>query len=322
MLSPWRAIDRWLFAPGSARCVAIVRTGLAALIGLRIAVGPYRQLAGQPASLFEPPPFLSWLPSMPSVGVIAALQIVGVVAAVFAVAQRRPAAAFAIAWASLLVLAGLKDSLGKILHNDVLLLLAAVPLLAAPGDARIESERRSARDGWSVRAAMIVVAGAYFTAGVEKLVHSGLDWVAGDNMRWILYQAASGGRAHTRTVALFIADRPWLAHVTAAAILGTELVAPLVLVWRRVRPWFVTLAVVLHVGTWLTLGLDYWGWAVTVAVVLFEWDRVGRGSQEARASRQDLPASTSTSWGSPSTRSAMMLRWTSPVPPPTVSAAE
>ena len=37
-------------------------------------------------------------------------------------------------------------------------------------------------------------------------------------------------------------------------------------------------------------------------------------------SRQVLPVSTSMSWGRPSTRSAMMLRCTSPVPPPMVSA--
>ena len=36
----------------------------------------------------------------------------------------------------------------------------------------------------------------------------------------------------------------------------------------------------------------------------------------------DRAASTSTSWGSPSTRSAMMLRCTSAVPPPMVSARE
>ena len=86
---------------------------------------------------------------------------------------------------------------------------------------------------------MVVLAGAYFTAGVEKLVHSGLEWVTGDNMRWVLYQAAAGGRVALRDIPLWIADRPWLAHVVAAGILATELTAPLVLVWRRFRPAFV-----------------------------------------------------------------------------------
>jgi hypothetical protein len=284
-------IDRWLFAPGSARTLAIVRTAMVALIGLRIAVGPYRALAGQPASLFHPPPFLTWLPSMPPVGVIVAVQVVGVAAAVLALARRRPAVTFAAAWLSLLVLAGLKDSLGKILHNDVLLLLAAVPFLLAPTEARPDDHTRSSRYGWPVRAAMVVIAGAYFTAGVEKLVHSGPAWVTGDNMRWILYQAAASGRAHTRDVALAIADMPWAAHVVAAGILMTELSSPLILVARRFRPVFVGLAVVLHIGTWLTLGLDYWGWAVTVAIVLWSWDPqpptqgAGRPAARERARR-------------------------------------
>jgi hypothetical protein len=266
--------DRWLFGAGSAHQVAVVRSLLAVLIGLRVLVGPYRELAGQPAALFRPPPLLSWLPGMPPLWVIVAVQLVGTLAALLAAAPRRPSITFPVAWASLLFLAGLKGSLGKILHNDVLLLLAAVPFLLAPGEARVGDRRTSPRYGWPVRAALIVIAGAYFATGAEKLVHSGLSWVSGDNMRWILYQAASGGRVHSRAIPLFIADRAWLAHVVAAGLLLTELSAPLILLFRRFRPVFIALAAALHLGTWLTLGLDYWGWALTVAILLIDWDAV------------------------------------------------
>ena len=88
---------------------------------------------------------------MPSAWVIGALQVIGAIAAV---AGRRPAPARTsrspLAWASLLVLAGLKDSLGKILHNDVLLLLAAVPFLMAAGEAR-SGDRRTAAPGTAGR---------------------------------------------------------------------------------------------------------------------------------------------------------------------------
>jgi hypothetical protein len=276
-----RAIDRWLFAPGSSHRLATVRTGLAIVIGMRIALGPYRQLAGQPDALFRPPPMLTWLPTMPPLAVIAAVQIAGVVAAVLVVARRRPEVAFVVAWVSLLFLAGCKDSLGKILHNDVLLLLAAVPLLGAPREARFGDETVSRRYGWPVQGAVVVIAVAYFAAGVEKLVHSGWAWVASDNMRWVLYQGAAGGRVKLSGVPLFLADRPGLAHAVAATILFTELAAPLILFSRRFRPVFVGLAVGLHIGTWLTLGLDYWGWALTVIVVLVDWDRVLARAREA-----------------------------------------
>jgi hypothetical protein len=88
-----------------------------------------------------------------------------------------------------------------------------------------------------------------------------------------------------------VADRPWLAHVVAGAILFTELTAPLILFSRRFRPVFVALAVGLHIGTWLTLGLDYWGWALTVVVVLVDWDRM-----LARA--RDAPPGTVRAWTS------------------------
>ena len=254
-------------APGTAHHLAAVRAGLAIVIGLRLATGPYAQLAGQPAALFRPPDVLGWLPSMPPFVVLAGLQVAGTVAALAAAAGRRATIAFAVAWGCLLVLAGLRGSLGKILHNDVLLLLAAVPVMLAPAGARWGDLRASPRWGWPVRASVAVVATVYFACAVQKLRHTGIDWVTGDNMRWILYSAAAGTRAPTRAVALFIADRAWLSHVTAAGLLGVELAAPFLLAVRRTRPLFVALAALLHLGTWLTLGLDYWGWALTVAVV-------------------------------------------------------
>lgn len=290
-----KRIDRWLFAPGTGHALVAVRTGLAAVLGLRIAFGPYRALAGQPDALFRPPPFLTWLHGMPSVSVFAALQIVGTLAAVAAVAQRRLRLTFPLAWVSLLVLAGLKGSLGKILHNDLLLLLAAVPFLAAPVEARWRDRDASPRFGWPVLTAMVVIAGAYFAAAMEKLTHSGIDWVTSDNMRWILYSAAGSGRAPTRSIALFVADRSWLSHVAAGVLLGLELLFPLVLVVRRARPLFIAAVVLLHVGTWLTLGLDYWAWALTVAVVLWDWDRSPPEPAVRRASAHVLPASASTS---------------------------
>ncbi|MGI8684675.1 MAG: hypothetical protein ACR2MO_06245 [Acidimicrobiales bacterium] len=266
-------------APGSAHHLAAVRAGLAVVIALRLATGPYTQLAGQPAALFRPPAFLSWLPSMPPFGVLLALQVAGVVAAVAAAAGRRPSSSFAVAWASLLVLAGLRGSLGKILHNDVLLLLAAVPVMLAPAGARWGDLRRSPRWGWPVRASLAVIAVVYAACAVQKLRHTGVAWMTGDNMRWILWSAAAGPRAPTTAVARFVAERAWLAHVVAAGLLGIELAAPMLLGWSRTRTAFVVLVATLHLGTWLTLGLDYWGWALTVAVVAAPaawWERAAR----------------------------------------------
>jgi hypothetical protein len=266
-----RRLDAWLFGEEAGRRLWVCTTGLAAVMAVRIALGPYRQLADQPAALFRPVPFLRLLPAMPPLWVIVSLQAVGVVAAVLATAGWRRSGTFALAWTCLLVLAGLRGSLGKILHNDVLLLLAAVPFLAAPAVARWD-RTRSARYGWPVRTALVVVAGGYFFAGLAKLRFSGLAWVTGDNMRFILYDGARGGRAPSPSIALFVADRAWLAHVVAGALLALELTFPAVLVWPRARPTFAAGAAAVHVGTWLTLGLDYWAWIATVVIVLVDWD--------------------------------------------------
>jgi hypothetical protein len=257
---PWRAGDRALFAPLPEGVATTVRRGLACVMLLRLALGPYWRYGDQPGALFRPPPILRWLHAMPATEVLVAVQVVGAIAAAVALARRNDRVAFPLAWLSLLALAGLKGSLGKVLHNDVLVLLAAVPFLPRP----------HLRAGWPVRTAALVIVGGYATAGMMKLAHTGPEWVTGDNMRWVMFAAAAGSSAPTTAVARAIAENAWFAHVVAAGILGLELSAPLAL-WRPARPLFVGATALLHLGTWLTLGLDYWGWALTVAVVFVPW---------------------------------------------------
>ncbi|HVE47816.1 MAG TPA: hypothetical protein VNA57_13850 [Acidimicrobiales bacterium] len=265
------AVDSWLFAPGSALRLEAVRRLLGALIGLRLALWGYRHLAGQPPSLFLPQGVIGLLfDRMPPAGVIVALQVGGIASAVAVAGGRARRWGLPVAWACLLVLAGLRGSLGKILHNDVLLLLATVPLLAAPWERRPPEERA----GWPVRAAVVVVACSYLFTGVAKLVHSGSTWVTSDNMRWIMAEAASDPRGPMEGVARFVADHGAVAHAMAAAILVLELAFPLVLFRPRLAPLFLAGAVAFHAGTWITLGLDYWAHLAVVVVVLVEWDRL------------------------------------------------
>jgi hypothetical protein len=270
---------------------------LALLMALRVALGPYRALAGQPEALFRPVSFLRVLDGMPPVSVIVALQVVGTVAALWAAARgpgggRGARGAFVVTWLAYLVLAGLRSSLGKILHNDVLLLLAAVPFVAAWITSSADgSDERDC--GWPVRAAMAVVAAAYFAAGVAKLRHSGVAWVTGDNMRYILSWAVVDGRMHFDGWTAWVSERAWLCTASAAGILGLELLAPVAVGAPVLRPFFVGSAALLHVATWVLLGLDYWAWIGTVVVVLVDWDRVlrdkvpptgrGRGAAPSRA---------------------------------------
>jgi hypothetical protein len=279
-----RRLERFLFSAEDARRLASLRIGLCALLAWRLATQDFTFVADQPAALFQPVSFMKLLPEMPSHDLTVALQIVGVVAALLAAAGLWTRASLPIAFVCGLVLYGMLNSTGKIVHNDVLLMLCLVPLLAAPRAAsaawslRPPGGLRASADGslrgeafgWPVRTAMVVVALAYFFVGFQKLRFSGLDWVTSDNLRWVLY-ASSDSRAQPNAVALFVADRAWLAHLFAAGTVFIELGFPLALAFPRLRWLFVPGVVSLHAGIWLAMGLDYSAQALTVIIVFVNW---------------------------------------------------
>jgi len=220
---------------------------------------------------------------MPGRDVTVAIQVVTIVFLLAAAAGIGSRIALPLGWIGATFLFGMETSLGKVVHHDVLPLLAMIPLLPAPAGEAWALEARqgrapSARVGWPVRTAGLLVAGAYLTAGLSKLTFTGSDWVLGDNLRNILYAAsdAHGGNA----ASLFVADRPWLASMIAGGALAFELALWVALVRPRVAPLCALWAAALHTGIWLTIGINYVSWAVTVAVVFVDWpsvvDRVAR----------------------------------------------
>ena len=268
------ALDAWIFVPGPAGRVRTMRLLLAALIALRVALGPYRGLAGQPAALFRPVWFLSWLPNMPSVEVI--------VAAAGRGHRRRRAGGPRVAGAGDLPRRvdeppRARRTAGEPGQGDAQR-RAAPPRRggdrARPVGVRALDRRRRADGGWPVQTALLVVGGAYFLTGFQKLVASGPAWVLSDNLRNVMYRAAETGKAPTDAVALFIADRPLVAHLVALATITVELSALAILRWARLRPWFLLAITVMHVGIYLTHGLDYWAWIATTAIVLVDWSAV------------------------------------------------
>jgi hypothetical protein len=241
---------------------------------VRLATGPYRELAGQPAALFRPVWFLEWLDQMPSLAVLTAIQVLGVAAAALAALGWRERGTFLAAWGSLLVLAALHGSRGKLQHNDIPLLLVAGVLTAAPVGLQLADRRRSAAWGWPVRTSLVVVCGIYFLTGYQKLLASGPAWVLSDNLRNVMYAARLNGHAPTNEVSLFIAERPALAHLVALGTLVVELGAVAALLRPRLRPWYVVAVAGLHGGVYLTHGLDYSMWMGTAAIVLIDWHAV------------------------------------------------
>jgi hypothetical protein len=285
-------LDDALWGPETALRLVVVHVGLSALIGLRIVLGSYRQLADTPSALVDPVPLLGWLDRMPSAEVIVAIQIVGALAAAAAVMRRQPRVAFAVAWLCYLVLAGLRGSRGKVLHNDLLLLWASAPFLLAPVVVDLRDRVARRRYGWPIRVAMVITALVYFFAGYHKLRRSGIDWVLGDNMRYLMLWGPSIGAAQWESMARWVGEHLWAAKASGAFILGLEITFPVVLVVRRLQAWYALAAVFLHVTTWFVLGLDYWAWAATVSLLFIDWPRVA--SRLWHRSRGDVGARDAT----------------------------
>ena len=265
-----RVVDDRLLAPGSAHRLACVRTVLAATIAFRLAIGDWRDLAGRPSAVYDPVGIGHLMPGVPPVGVLVAIQVVGVVAALAAAFARAPAFSLPVGWLALLTLAALETSGGKILHNEVLVLLATVPILFAPGMARIGDRTRTAAYGWAPRASLAVVGLVYFLSGYQKLVHSGPVWVTGPTMAWVLYQGADAGLAPG--LARWIAGTPLLPNLLAGGALTLELLAPVILAIRLTRPAYLLVALMMHATIGIFLGLDYSAWVLTVAAVVLPWD--------------------------------------------------
>ena len=274
MTNPLARADAWLFAPEAAGRVRWLRAGVAALLALRCAVGPFARLAGQPEALFQPVWFLTWLDRMPSREVIVSLQVAGTIGGILVLLRVGERLGFAVAASSLLVLEGLLASRGKVQHNALPLLLVACVLVAAPIGTRLADRRSGVAWGWPVRTSIVVVGGTYFLTGFQKVVSSGPAWVLSDNLRNVMYAAPLSGHAPTDVVSRAIADRAWLATLVAFATITIELGGAAAIVWARARPIHLGAVAVLHAGVWLTHGLDYSLWVATAAVVLVDWPEV------------------------------------------------
>ena len=282
-----RRADAWVFAAEDARRLAAVRIGLCGVLALRLATTDYGVAARQP-ELFQPHFYMDVFERMPSQDVAITLQTCGLVAALLAAAGLAIRASLPLALVCWLILQGMLNSIGRVIVGDAVLTLCLLVLLAC-GAAASEAwsireplrvfrkfrrepgplpsiPPRGERYGWPIRAAMIVIALAYFFAGLQKWRYSGLPWVTSDNLRYILY-----GQSHPDGLALFIADRPLLAHAFAAGSLLLETCFPLLLFVPKLRWLFIPSVIAMHVAIRIALGLDYSAQWLTALIVFVNW---------------------------------------------------
>ncbi|MCB0977124.1 MAG: HTTM domain-containing protein [Acidimicrobiales bacterium] len=265
--------DRRLVAPGPARLLVAVHRLLAAAMAFRLVERPWWQMTYRPDALFKPVWVVSWMTSPPSTQVLLVAQVAGVAGGVAAVLRRAPRIGFAIAWIALVFVAACWGSSGKVMHNEVLLITVAFPLLFSAVPGRGTTPASDVRWGWGPRASTAALGAVYFATGLQKLRHSGLRWAISDNMSWVVFQGRSPFGADLN---LFIARQHWLTVALASGALLFELGAPLLLWFRRTRIIVPVVAFVMHTSIWVLLGLNYSSWVLTciaVAVPMsMRWD--------------------------------------------------
>jgi hypothetical protein len=249
-----------------------VRIGLCLLLAYRLSAHDYDELAARRIR-FLPHFYMDVFAHMPSPDLSSTLQALGIAAALAAALGLALRITLPVAFVCGLILNGMLNSAGRVMVRDALLMLCLGVIVAAgraAGDVwAVSAPKRPAfgeRYGWPVRTAMIVIALAYFFASVQKWRYSGFAWVTTDNLRWILYAAP-----HPNDFALFVADRPLLAHLFAAGALLLETAFPLILFVPRLRWLLIPAVVSMHVAIRIALGLDYSAQWLTTLIVFVNW---------------------------------------------------
>lgn len=270
----------------------IVRTGLASIIVLRLVFRDWWLLSTTPGPLFDPVFAASWMSGPPSRLLVTVLWAVGLAGAIACVLGVRTHLAFIVAWVAHVELCAMWSSSGKVMHNDVLLLWACVPFLFAAAPRRHQLDEVDERWGWAPRSSLAIIAAIYFLAGVQKLRHSGLEWVFSDNLSWVLRQGQSPlGAEISRDVAAFT----WLTIAAAGTSLAFEVGAPVLLALRHTRAIFAVVMGLFHLSIWFLLGLDYYGWILTLVVVILPQAPLPR-AVTARISRRIGAARLPSDW--------------------------
>lgn len=243
-----RRLRNWYLGPVPSAHVCAVRVGVAgfAVLYLIARLPAIAAMADFPAGRFDPVGPLAWLSyPPPKAGVLAAGALAVASGALFA-AGRRPVLtgpAFALL---LLGLTTYRNSWGKVIHTENLMVLHV--LVLGIGWSLAAGRRHP---GWPVRLAAAVTALVYVVAGVAKLRNGGSEWIAGDVLRnQVAYdnlRKALLGAPHS-PIGAWSVRHSWPFLPVAAATVVVELAAPFALLHRRAAVAWTIAAFGFHVG--------------------------------------------------------------------------
>jgi hypothetical protein len=161
----------------------------------------------------------------------------------------------------------------------------AVLAASRAGDAfSVDARRRASPppDGeylWPLRAIQLVLATAFFAAGVAKLRHGGLEWITSDNLRLQLVERHYLVVPAARSLGLALAQMPVVCKVVAGTTVAIELLYPLALVAPRARAALVGASLCMLAGFAAFFGPRFWTFLV-LSLAWVPWERVVGGRRQ------------------------------------------
>jgi hypothetical protein len=262
-----KAWDQFWFSPVRPEPLAIARI---VLYGTLLALYGFDDLAFVPelaALRWKPLSIFAVIhPSgPPSATTIAALQWTWRVALVLGMIGFRARIAAIVAALLGLYLIGLPYNVSRLSHEAAAAVIALWVLVFA-GAHR-----------WPIRLMQVILSLAFFSAGLAKLRHSGLDWIAPENLSLLLHQRA-------QPLGLLLADSPIVCSGLATLTLAVEVLHPLALFSKRAAMILVPSGVAMLLGSWLLLGIPFWP---LLALQVFWTERFWDQKSSATASRNE-----------------------------------
>ena len=300
-----RAWDDYFFAPAAATDLAVSRAVVCGLLLLYYLPVDFAGWATVPRAAWLP----MWAFKALHVGVLPhgpllALEWAWKASLLLACVGLLTRPATAVAFVAGAYLLGLPHNFGKVNHYDALaVFVLGVLAFSRCGDAwsldRLIRRRRdpavpatpapSGEYRWPVRAAWVVFAAVFFSAGYSKVTMSGVAWVTSDHMTTVLLKEQYNNDPLVAWGA-WIARHPPLPNLFAASALALELGYPLALFSRRARLAFVPGMFLAQLGIRVLMGPAFWPFLICNAFWV-PWDYVWPFARRASTTPETNAAS-------------------------------
>lgn len=233
-LRPRHGNGSWWFDLVPLRRIALLRVAVYLFIPVDVLLtsGWVREHAAQGAALYEPLTVARWLNlPAPDSAMVNTLAVAVIISALGAATGWRPRITGTAAGLAYLAWMLVAMSYGKVDHDRFafLVALAVLPTVAGAGLGRSATAGRwTERGAWALRCIQLAVVATYFLAAWAKFRFGGLGWPTGATLERALLRRGTG-------VSSWLLDRPEFLVPMQFAMIGGELLSPLVLLARSDR---------------------------------------------------------------------------------------